>query len=476
MPSEIKNRDSSFFWHHGVYLFYLTFLLMSEVHLASLNVNGARNFKKRAKIFDEFQQKNIDIAFLQETHSSSDNVIDWMKEFNGTPVLSHNSTLSGGVAILFSKNFKPISYDVDEIIKGRLLKVRATFQSFVLVLICIYVPIVPVERLLFLDTLCSTLQNCCTEDLLFVGGDFNCTECDRDRNHVEPHMASRKRLVHLIEKYDLCDVWRVLNGNERQYTWAHTHDNNLSLARLDRLYGFKHQLNMFNKCYITPVSFSDHHLVSCKFFLNTFRFKSAYWHFNTSLLNDKFFIESFEFFWKEFKKTKSSFNSLQQWWDYGKVQIKQFTQQYTKNVTKDLTHSLESLKKQIMDLQELTQTSSDSIYLETFLKKKAELKELINYKAQGALVRAKFFNVDQMDAPSKYFFGHERKNGQKRIIHALRSEDGNLLSSPREVREKAVSFYQSLYRSEGRLESGERFLGESLPKISEDSKMTWRVP
>lgn len=42
---------------------------MSEVHLASLNVNGPRNFKKRANIFEEIQQKNIDIAFLQETHS-----------------------------------------------------------------------------------------------------------------------------------------------------------------------------------------------------------------------------------------------------------------------------------------------------------------------------------------------------------------------------------------------------------------------
>ncbi len=48
------------------------------------------------------------------------------------------------------------------------------------------------ERLLFLDTLCSTLRNCCTEEFLFLGGDFNCAELDIVRNHVEPHMASRK--------------------------------------------------------------------------------------------------------------------------------------------------------------------------------------------------------------------------------------------------------------------------------------------
>ncbi len=146
-------------------------------------------------------------------------------------------------------------------------------------------------------------------------------------------------------------------------------------------------------------------------------------HFNTNLLNYTFFIETFKAFWKVFKKTKSSFKSLQQWWDYGKVQLKQFAQQYTRNVTKDLTRSLEVLEKQIMDLQKLTQTSSDVNCLETFLRKKDELKDLLDYKTQGALVRAKFLNIDQMDAPSKDFFGHERKNGQKHRIHALRSED-----------------------------------------------------
>jgi len=37
------------------------------------------------------------------THSSTDNVVDWMKEFSGVSVLSHYSNVSGGVAILFSK-------------------------------------------------------------------------------------------------------------------------------------------------------------------------------------------------------------------------------------------------------------------------------------------------------------------------------------------------------------------------------------
>lgn len=118
----------------------------------------------------------------------------------------------------------------------------------------------------------------------------------------------------------------------------------------------------------------------------------------------------------------------------------------------------------------LYQSSGDSNILETCFRKKAELKELLEFKAQGALVCAHFLNIDQMDAPSKYFFGHEKKNWQKRLIHVIRSEDGNLLYNPRQIREVAMSFYQSLYKSELKPENkGKSPFLEDLPKTSEES-------
>ncbi len=60
----------------------------------------------------------------------------------------------------------------------------------------------------FLDALCSVLQNVSNDDYLFLGGDFNCTVSNCDRNHIEPHMPSRKRLIQIINKHELSDVWR----------------------------------------------------------------------------------------------------------------------------------------------------------------------------------------------------------------------------------------------------------------------------
>jgi len=77
-----------------------------------------------------------------------------------------------------------------------------------------------------------------------------------------------------------------LSTTHIQYTWVHSCNNRLSLARLDRFYGFGHQLNIFRDCSIIPVSFSDHSLVQCFVTLGSVKPKSAMWHFNNSLLND----------------------------------------------------------------------------------------------------------------------------------------------------------------------------------------------
>ncbi|KAF0039017.1 hypothetical protein F2P81_009501 [Scophthalmus maximus] len=46
------------------------------------------------------------------------------------------------------------------------------------------------------------------------------------------------------------------------------------------------------------------------------------------------------------RESRPAFPSIQQWWDFGKTQIKQLCQQFTRNVTKDLTWSMKYLERQ----------------------------------------------------------------------------------------------------------------------------------
>lgn len=453
-----------------MYMFvcFIFLLLMGDFCVASLNVNGARERGKRAAIFEMMRLKRVDVLLAQETHTDLLNAADWASEFDGLSILSHNTSTSGGVAILFSRSFTPISYEVEEIIKGRLLKVRALFESHFLVFLCIYAPTSTTERMLFLDSLNDTLVKCNAEDVLLLGGDFNCTELSCDRNHLEPHMPSRRRLIELINSNDLVDIWRNFHNGQRQYTWCHSYNNMLSQARLDRFYCFRHQLSFLKNCSIFPVGFSDHSLVTCFVFLNSIKPKSAYWHFNSNLLADKHFREVFTNFWTGFRNTKSSYKTLQKWWDCGKTQIKQLCQQYTAYVTKDLTRSIKCLEDDIIELQLFVGQNGDQDHIKNLKSKKKSLADLLGLAAQGALVRSRFLSVELMDAPSKFFFNLEKKNGQKRTIHALRSSDGHLLSNDADIRRIAVSFYKDLYRSEvSQVQSDNRAFLENLPQVSE---------
>lgn len=147
--------------------FFLTTLClaMSSFRIASLNLNGARDVKKRTMCYDLLKTKCIDIAFVQETHSNNENEVEWKREWDGNIVLSHKSTVSAGVAILFSKSFLPISFDLQEIVKGRLIKVVAKYEKSTLVLLNVYAPVNPGERHIFLEELENTLSNCASTDI-----------------------------------------------------------------------------------------------------------------------------------------------------------------------------------------------------------------------------------------------------------------------------------------------------------------------
>lgn len=55
-----------------------------------------------------------------------------------------------------------------------------------------------------------------------------------------------------------------------------------------------------------------------------------------------------------------------------------------------------------------------------------------------------------MDVPSHLFFGLERKNGQKRFIHSLRSDTGQLLTDHTAIHKHAVNFSSELFECEHR--------------------------
>ncbi|KAJ4923075.1 hypothetical protein JOQ06_027811 [Pogonophryne albipinna] len=174
---------------------------------------------------------------------------------------------------------------------------------------------------------------------------------------------------------------------------------------------------------------------------------------------------------------KGDFSSLRQWWDHGKTQIRLLCQQHTLNVTQDIIRSMKDLESDIVELETISETTGDRGYIEILKEKKMALANLLDVKVQGALVRSRFLNTNEMDAPTSFFFGLEKKNGQRRVIHSLLSDTGQEITEPSQIRRRAVSFYSTLYTSE--YEEGETlsegFCNE-LPQVSEETNSQLEGP
>lgn len=77
--------------------------------------------------------------------------------------------------------------------------------------------------------------------------------------------------------------------------------------------------------------------------------------------------------------------------------------------------------------------------------KKLCIADLLGLKAKGALVRSKSY---ANGCPIHILFSFGNKNGRSRYIHSLRSENGQELTAPSEIRQRAVRFYNELNGSE----------------------------
>ena len=82
-----------------------------------------------------------------------------------------------------------------------------------------------------------------------------------------------------------------------------------------------------------------------------------------------------------------------------------------------------------------------------------------------------------MDSPSKFFFSLEKKNRQRRFIHALRLVTGQLLTGTSEIQQRAVDFYSQLYNNEY-TEDGDTFdlFCSGLPRVSEEKNKELEGP
>ena len=115
-----------------------------SLYVASININGIRDNKKRNCIFHWLIKQKYDLVCLQETHCTEQSVYKWEKEWKnsggGESIWNCGSSDSRGVCILLRKNFQ---YKFTEKFRdnyGRTINIEIDTGEIKILLKCIYSP------------------------------------------------------------------------------------------------------------------------------------------------------------------------------------------------------------------------------------------------------------------------------------------------------------------------------------------------
>ena len=192
---------------------------MQNLNFISFNVRGIRDSKKRAKVFNWLQHKKVDIAFLQETHSTKSSEKIWRSQWGGLVYSSHGTNQSCGVTILIRKNAPVEIINIFRDINGRSIAIKCKIANEDSMLLNLYAPNTDSPQF-FIDTF--RILEYAKNANLYVAGDFNTILNSRDirggKDHT--HKKSTEALNSLINKYQLIDIWRVRNPVKFEYTWS----------------------------------------------------------------------------------------------------------------------------------------------------------------------------------------------------------------------------------------------------------------
>lgn len=424
---------------------------MMGLNVITLNVRGLTS--NLENFMDFMNKKNhIDIFCLQETKLKNSINFNGFNSYFGT-----NDKSAGGTAILIRNGITILGY---ECILDRLMYVIVKKDSYLFIIINIYVHNQTLDKLKILDhldNLIKTLKNKYPNGIIIVGGDFNIQlNKDQDKliktNHHDSQSANK--LNNIIDQNDLSDLWRYVHGKNEGFTFK----NHNQLTRIDYfLVSYDHISHFDIKLEST---FSDHNALILQF--NKDPQSYLYWKLNVNILNNNSFRNQVI---KLFKNIPENDQDLFVWWDKTKIKIKKLAIHFCSlekkkrlSEEKNLRLQLDALYKKLknLDLQQNSilnyfqiQKQNNNYIQETRLvnqkieKIKEKIKDQEIFNINGAYIRSRTKNLKE--TPTKIFYGLEKHNAKKKIIHDITDENSNSTNDKDEIRNIFTTHFKNIF-------------------------------
>ena len=402
------------------------------ITIATLNVNGLRDSLKRDLIFDYLTRQKIGISLIQETHSESRDEVSWQKQWGGDIFFSHGSRQSKGVAILVSNKIglKLTNKECDT--EGRWVKGQIHWNEQNISLVSVYAPNNLYLRRHFFQNIAKLITRDCK---WIIGGDFNC-QLDSDNRQD----GSVVELQNLIEQNDLLDTWRNIQTNNPGYTY---YNKKLRKpTRIDYILSHDTFLNQVKDITVSTVGITDHRLINLRLDNSETIKGPGRWLCNNTLLKVEECNNRIINLWKFWKTKKKDYNNVLDWWDRGKLKVKEIISDYGKEKFFQEKQSKAKLQKAYENKIRESATSSEIKELETQLKM-YEIKEW-----EKARVRMHITQKTEGEKPSKFFLSLEKQRLKDNQIKGIRDKNGRFVNKPLSMIGYIREYYKNLFTSE----------------------------
>ena len=297
----------------------------TKLIIASLNFRGMNNPVKRSTVYSWMRRQYIDILRLQETYLQE---LDpsWSNEFPDTEMYhSFGTKHSRGVSVMVQCPDLTATLVASDS-NGRFVTIYVQLSSFSFYLTAVYAPVQCSDRTGFLSTLSRILSAypnnvVCGISIVFwirilIESLFPPGSCERQLIMLY--------IVSLTAR--IVDIYRERHPTIAGVTWFQPHNN---LA--ERLHMFLASNNLVaevNDVSTKPANLSGHHSVLLSIQNSNVIRGPRYWKLNVVFLQEDQFRSDLAKFWESWQFEKERLTTLLEWWDIGKILVKQRSIRY----------------------------------------------------------------------------------------------------------------------------------------------------
>lgn len=400
--------------------------------VASINVNGLGDVRKRRLVFNYLRRFKRTIFLLQETHCPPGNGRLWKSQWGGSMFLTEESGRSAGIATLFSRDLDPSFLGVNVSKHHRFLITNFSLQDEVYKIVNLYMPTSDKEKwqVETLEELHETLDPHDAPHLL-VGGDFNIAmnpSLDREGYVHEniPNIFFRSELNHFLERVDIGDIWRIQNPTAREFSWSRSG----KLARLDYLFAplsFPGHIKAFHP---RTCAFSDHRMIILEIRPCNKPKGMGFWKFQTSLLQRQDFCDKInEIIEQTVRDSEDLRPDLK--WEFLKLKIREYSIRFAKELKQEYSCLEAELETRLLILEKEILNSPET--QEEYYGIKRELYQIQLLKARESMIRSKVRWVGEGERPTKYFLNLEKKQFESKTVSSLFNGEGTLLKDSEKI-------------------------------------------